>query len=649
MIARETSGGACYKREEKEDEEEEWLDFTWNQLLFRQRFWILRPILVGVDTSTRFQMAIVPFISHRDWLSSTLLRYGVIREPLPRIVSDEDVFESGDSDEDDDKYLKSLNPTKWKEQDHYAVLGLKKKRFYATEGEVRRKYRKKILIHHPDKRGDVVDRDNDYFACITKAFEMLGDPVKRRSYDSVDPFFDDDIPSSSTNSKKNFFKIFAPVFERNSRWSEIQPVPQLGNSKSTRDEVDKFYSFWYDFKSWREYSYQDEEDKEKGSDREERRWIEKENRAVRESKKKEEVSRIRKLVDNAYSCDPRIAVFKEQEKLEKLRAKEARENERKRRKEEEARKLEEERKAAEKRLEEEESKLKARREAEKKEKDAIRKQKKLVRKQVHELLTDEYVSALDGKEKINAMTKLEYLLHDMSLEDLQNLRSEVEHCTDLGSKKMVIASKLDGSCKNRVSETVQKKVESLDQNSNLSSTKKWSIEECNLLHKASKLFPPGTSKRWEVITNYFNLHSGSGITRKEREVLQKYHELQDPASSKSNSLEASHSGTSTIYTANGATVNSSVVDAAAIPSERYDTPAAQQGSSANAWTAEEQVILEQALKTYPKEMPKPERWSKIASCLPGRSVKECLERYKYVAGMVRDKREAQQLISKQKK
>lgn len=605
-------------------------------------------------------MAIVPFISHRDWLSDTLLRYGVITEPLPRVISDEDIFKDGKFDEDDDKYLMSLDPTKWKEQDHYAVLGLRKKRHNATEEDIRRNYRKKILVHHPDKREGVVDRENDYFACITKAFDILGDPMKRRSYDSVDPFFDEDVPSANTSSRKNFFKIFAPAFDRNSRWSEIQPVPQLGNSKSTREEVDRFYRFWFDFKSWREYSYQDEEDKEKGSDREERRWIEKENRAVRESKKKEEVSRIRKLVDNAYACDPRIALFKEQEKLEKLKAKEARENGRKKRIEEEKRKLEEERIAAEKRNQEEELKMKAQREIEKKEKELIKKQKKVLKKQVQEVINHDYLSKLDGKEKVNAMTKLEYFLQELSLDCLNQLKTEVDTCSDPESRKKLIESKLNGNSSNHNPHVVnsQKKVESLDQNSNVP-TKKWSVDDCKLLTKAAKLFPPGTVKRWEVITNYFNQHCGSTITRKEREVLQKYHDLQNPASAKSNSVEASHSGTSTVFTANGSAVNGSVVDAAAIPSERYNTNdvessdetknQAKSGEQKLLWSNEEQLILEQALKTYPKEMPKPERWAKIASCLPGRSVKDCLDRYKELTLLIKGKREAQKAVTNHKK
>lgn len=69
----------------------------------------------------------------------------------------------------------------------------------------------------------------------------------------------------------------------------------LGNNDSEREHVENFYQFWYDFSSWREYSYLDEEDKDKGQDRDERRWIDKQNKTMRIKRKKEEMARIRQL------------------------------------------------------------------------------------------------------------------------------------------------------------------------------------------------------------------------------------------------------------------------------------------------------------------------------------------------------------------
>merc|ERR1712060_430852 len=67
----------------------------------------------------------------------------------------------------------------------------------------------------------------------------------------------------------------------------------------------------------------EEEDKESGSDRDERRWIEKNNRVQRAERKKEEMKRIRSLVDNAYNSDPRVIRFREADKQEKADRKKA--------------------------------------------------------------------------------------------------------------------------------------------------------------------------------------------------------------------------------------------------------------------------------------------------------------------------------------
>jgi len=82
--------------------------------------------------------------------------------------------------------------------------------------------------------------------------------------------------------KENFYSIFPEYFERNSRWSyKMSEVPKLGDADATREEVEAFYEYWYEFKSWRDYHWEDEEDIESAQDRYEKREIEKFNRSAR--------------------------------------------------------------------------------------------------------------------------------------------------------------------------------------------------------------------------------------------------------------------------------------------------------------------------------------------------------------------------------
>ena len=57
-----------------------------------------------------------------------------------------------------------------------------------------------------------------------------------------------------------------------------------------------------------------------------------------------------------------------------------------------------------------------------------------------------------------------------------------------------------------------------------------------------------------------------------------------------------------------------------------ETLIGETGSNPAPWTAEEQKLLEQALKTFPANTP--ERWEKIAEAVPARSKKDCMKRYK---------------------
>ena len=81
--------------------------------------------------------------------------------------------------------------------------------------------------------------------------------------------------------------------------------------------------------------------------------------------------------------------------------------------------------------------------------------------------------------------------------------------------------------------------------------------------------------------------------------------------------------------------------------KRFDTAAEAQGLNVTPWSAEEQKLLEQALKTFPASYGA-ERWDKIAECLPNRSKKDCMRRYKELAELIRAKKAAQAAAAKGK-
>ena len=297
--------------------------------------------------------------------------------------------------------------------------------------------------------------------------------------------------------------------------------------------MNEFYNFWYEFDSWREYSYLDEEEKEKGENREERRYLDKQNKAARQQRKKEEMARIRQLVDNAYQCDPRVARFKEEEKKRRQELKQAKQANIKAKKDEEERlrREQEEKELEAKRKAEEEEKQ--RKDEERRQKEAAKKKLRQENKQVEGLFKAANYFTEDPSARIEYMQELDKLCRMFSLEQLIDFRKALQALGSDAEKKALFLSHVSEMNKKLHSERIElvnaasSSGASSNSNNSANTKKVWSYADVQLLIKGVKLFPAGTANRWTVIANFVNDKSDSGVTRNHREVLEKAKELQN--------------------------------------------------------------------------------------------------------------------------
>ncbi|XP_029157263.1 zuotin-like [Nylanderia fulva] len=192
----------------------------------------------------------------------------------------------------------------WKSLDLYFILGIDSLRnAEISQKLLKNQYRKQTLKYHPDKGRSY----NEAFIAIQKAYKTLSNEVTKRRYDSV--FFDESIPKDRIYDEIEFFRIFGPVFKRNSKFSVKGPIPHLGDMNSTLEEIEDFYKFWRSFESWRSFEFLDEEDTE-GLSRSDKRYVEKKNKNRKDKLKREDTLRIKALVEMSIKRDPRLSKSK---------------------------------------------------------------------------------------------------------------------------------------------------------------------------------------------------------------------------------------------------------------------------------------------------------------------------------------------------
>ncbi|KAG7291943.1 hypothetical protein NEMBOFW57_001972 [Staphylotrichum longicolle] len=273
--------------------------------------------------------------------------------------------------EPEDPMMLQRDAKDWKSQDHYKVLGLSKYRYKATEEQIKRAHRKKVLKHHPDKKAAAGRADDDnFFKCIQKATEVLLDPTKRRQFDSVDEEADVEPPTKKQLANGKFYKLWGAVFKSEARFSKKRGVVE---------DVENFYNFWYNFDSWRTFEYLDEDVPDDNENRDQKRHMERKNANARKKKKAEDNARLRKLLDDCSAGDERIKRFRQEASAAKNKKRLEREAAEKQAAEDARLKKEAEAKAAKEAEEKAKSDRDAAKKAKEAAKNAVKKNKRVLR------------------------------------------------------------------------------------------------------------------------------------------------------------------------------------------------------------------------------------------------------------------------------
>jgi len=518
---------------------------------------------------------------------------------------------------------------------YYKILGLEDKFLNSKDEDFRKAYKKMALIYHPDKNKEnkglpgvseeqikeevKKDREkemelndknenkteeennnennlkkseedeqkyreiNKKWLKLKEAYETLSDPEKRKKYDST-YVFDDTIPDDMEYDTKDFFITFGPIFLKNGIWSKKKPVPKLGDMNTPLEKVKKFYKFWSNFQSWRDFSVEGEFDLEEATSRFEKRQMLKENRKMKAALLKEEKMRIDNLTNIAYKRDPRI--IEEENRIKKEREEEKRQ-----------------RAILKQKQKEEEEKL---RELLIKQHEEEKERKKEMKIKEKEELSNKILNIIkENNIKINNDDIFQFNLNSKN-ESLKEFLEQIEKVDQKEIKKEII-----DKCKNFFG--MKFKDEKKEEDEKKESI--WTKEEMFLLQKGVKKYPAGTKKRWDKIKEIVK-------TKSEEEIIQMTHYLTINPNIK---IEGDINLKKLLQKEKNQKDNEK---------EKKEENKTEKKNNEVNWTAEEQKLLEEALKKYPSSLPANERWANIAKHV-GKTKRQCVDRYKYLASLIK--------------
>ena len=256
------------------------------------------------------------------------------------------------------------------------------------------------------------------------------------------------------------------------------------------------------------------------------------------------------------------------------------------------------------------------------------------KKQLRDLCKESnYFNDSTSPANLKQVEEIETLIEYLPIDDLKILNEKlIEENADRRTIVLFEVKKMLDAMNEQSRQDLaqQSSSNSASSSSNNSSKLKWTTDEIELLVKALRVYPAGVQNRWVVVQEYLK-RCGGNPNRSVQDIMQK---AKDVASGKKE-IEQTTSSLDHIA------LNSHKTQALKETQEKMNnltvTERDPETPSGTPWTVDEQRIFEQALRTYSAALG-PSRWDQIAECLPSRSKKECLERYKELARIVQAKK-----------
>ena len=247
-----------------------------------------------------------------------------------------------------------MAPTsKYKMRCHYDVLEVGRD---ATEGELKKAYRKLALEWHPDKNQHRASEAEERFKEIRGAYETLSDPNERAWYDShreailkagkhagggedarpedeIDlmPYFTAAVFRGFGDDEGSFYGVYGGLFGALDKQEQAASLaagkehfaaaPPFGGPDAEWTVVKKFYNHWAMFSTMKTFAWADEYNLAEAQNRKVRRLMDEENKKLRRAEAKEFNETVRQLIQFVRKRDKRYVKHQaEQARLDKVKA-----------------------------------------------------------------------------------------------------------------------------------------------------------------------------------------------------------------------------------------------------------------------------------------------------------------------------------------